>query len=454
MSKSPLANAASSANASGGESAAGSRSAPRRQLTLLDSACLIVGIIVGVGIYQVGPDVARGAAHPIGVLALWLAGGVLSLCGALGYAELAAAYPQAGGDYAYLTRAYGRWAGFLFGWIQLAIVRPGDIVVMAFAFATYAQAVWNPFPHSQQFYAALAVATLTLVNIVGVRHGKWTQNILVFAKVAGLGAIVVVAFLAPHRQETPSAAPLLPVSLALIFVLFTYGGWNEMAYVAAEIVNPARNVLRALVLGMALVTALYLLVNGAFLYALGLGGLAQSQSVAVDAVSGAFPRSAGVLVSILICVSALGAVNGLIFAGARISYAVGRDYRPFKRLGRWNATTGTPVAALVLQGVVALALVGVLGSFVNTLLYTAAPVYLFYLATTLAVIVLRRKDPATPRPYRMWGYPLTPLVFGATCLFLAYSAVRYKPWIALSALGLLLAGVPLFWACTRCQRQD
>jgi amino acid transporter len=292
------------------------------------------------------------------------------------------------------------------------------------------------------------------VNIVGVRHGKWTQNILVFAKVAGLGAIVVVAFLAPHRQETPSTAPLLPVSLALIFVLFTYGGWNEMAYVAAEIINPSRNVLRALVLGMALVTTLYLLVNGAFLYALGLGGLAQSQSVAVDAVTGAFPRAAGVLVSILICVSALGAVNGLIFAGARISYAVGRDYKPFTWLGRWNAATGTPVAALVLQGVVALALVGVLGSFVNTLLYTAAPVYLFYLATTLAVIVLRRKDPATPRPYRMWGYPLTPLVFGTTCLFLAYSAVRYRPWIALSALGLLLAGVPLFWACTRCQRQD
>jgi basic amino acid/polyamine antiporter, APA family len=446
--------AAAPANASRGETAGASPAAPRRQLTLLDSVCLIVGIIVGAGIYQVGPDVAKGGAGPIGFLALWLAGGVLSLCGALGYAELAAAYPQAGGDYAYLTRAYGRWAGFLFGWLQLAIVRPGDIVVMAFAFATYAQAVWKPFAHSQQFYASLAVATLTLVNITGVRQGKWTQNLLTFTKVAGLAAIVLVAFLASDRQEPPPAAPALPMSLALIFVLFTYGGWNEMAYVAAEVVNPARNLLRTMILGMGIVTTLYLLVNGAFVYALGYSGVAQSQSVAVDAVSATFPRAAGVLISILICISALGAVNGLIFAGARISYALGRDYRLFRWLGRWNETTGTPVAALILQGVVALMLVCALGSFVNTLLYTAAPVYLFYLFTTLSVMVLRRKDPATPRPYRVWGYPLTPVVFGATCVFLAYSAVVYKPWIALSALGLLLAGLPLFWAARWFQKQE
>ncbi len=408
-----------------------------------------MGIIVGAGIYQVGPDVAKGVAHPVWFLALWLLGGALSLCGALGYAELAAAYPQAGGDYAYLTRAYGRWAGFLFGWLQTAIVRPGDIVVMAFAFATYAQTLWKPFAHTQQFYAGLAVVFLTLVNIAGVRQGKWTQNLLTFAQLAGLAAIVVVAFLAPREQQTAPVQPVLPASLALIFILFTFGGWNEIAYVAAEVVNPARNLLRALVLGMTVVTALYLLVNGAFLHALGFSGLTESKSVAVDAVSGSFPRAAVALISILICISALGAVNGLIFTGARISYAVGRDYPAFNWLGQWNARTGTPVAALLVQGAIALVLVGILGSFVNTLLYTAAPVYLFYFATTISVMVLRRKDPATPRPYRMWGYPVTPLVFGATCVFLAYSAVVYKPWVALSALGLLLLGLPLFQLCSR-----
>ncbi len=423
---------------------------PQRQLTLLDSTCLIVGIIVGVGIYQVAPDVAKGTSGSLGVLAVWLVGGALSLCGALSYAELATTYPQAGGDYAYLTRAYGRWAGFLFGWIQLAIVRPGDIAVMAFAFATYARTLYDPlapgpFLGSQQLYAWLAVAVLTTINVAGVRQGKWTQNLLTIVKVIGLVAIVGVALAAPGPTSSLPAAEPLPLSLALILVLFTYGGWNEMAFVAGEVVNPRRNILRALVLGTLAVTALYLLVNTAFLHALGYPGLTASGAVAVDAISTVFPSHAGALISVLVCLSALGAVNGLIFAGARISYAVGCDHRVFRPLGKWHAGTGTPVRALVFQGGIAMLLIGLLGSFLNTVLYTAAPVYLFYLASNAAVMVLRRKEPAVERPYRVWGYPATPLVFSAACAFLAYSAIAYKPWVALSALGILLVGVPLYW---------
>jgi len=210
------------------------KATPQRQLTLLDSVWLIVGIIVGAGIYQVAPDVAKGTSSGLGMMAVWLLGGVLSLCGALGYAELATAYPQQGGDYAYLTRAYGRWAGFLFGWIQLVIVRPGDIAVMAFAFATYARTLYDPlgqgsFSTSQQLYACSAVAALTMVNILGVRQGKWTQNLLTFAKVLGLVAIVGLALVAPHSVPPPPGVESLPLSLALILVLFTFGGWNEMA---------------------------------------------------------------------------------------------------------------------------------------------------------------------------------------------------------------------------------
>jgi amino acid transporter len=371
------------------------------------------------------------------------------LCGALGYAELATAYPQEGGDYAYLTRAYGRWAGFLFGWIQLAIVRPGDIAVMAFAFATYARALYDPlaqgaFPYSQQFYAGAAVVALTIVNVIGVRQGKWTQNLLTLAKIVGLMAIVAVAaFGTPGAATAPPADPL-PLSLALILVLFTFGGWNEMTYVAAEVVNPRRNIVRALVLGTASVTLLYLCVNGAFLHALGYAGLTISPAVAADTVSTLFPSAARALVSGLVCVSALGAVNGLIFAGARISYAVGCDHSVFRSLGGWDARWGTPARSLVLQGVIALGLIGVLGSFLNTLLYTAAPVYLFFLASNLAVMVLRRREPQTPRPYRAWGYPITTAVFCVTCAFLCYSAIRYKPDVALAALGILGAGLPLY----------
>ena len=423
---------------------------PRPALTLLDSTCLIVGIIIGAGIYQMAPAIAQGAGSAGGVLGIWLLGGLLSLCGALSYAELATAYPKEGGDYVYLNRAYGPWAGFLFGWAQLAIVRPGDIAVMAFAFATYARAVWDPFagtsfPYGQQVFAVGATALLTWINVLGVREGKWTQNLLTGVKALGLLFIVGTACVAPPAGAgvTPAqGAP--PFSLALIFVLFTYGGWNEMAYVAAEVKDSRRNIVRALCLGMAAVTGLYLLVNSAFLWVLGYGGLTASSAVAAETVAKVLPNLGGPLIAALVCISALGAVNGLVFTGARISYAMGADHRLFRALGQWHPRRGTPAAALVVQGAIAIVLILALGSFVDAVLYTAAVVYTFYLASTLAVIVLRRKEPEVERPYRVPGYPFTPLLFAAVCLFLIQSAVRYKPAVAAVACLLLLAGVPLW----------
>ncbi len=422
---------------------------PKQALSLFDSTCLIVGIIIGSGIYQAAPDIAKGTSSWLGVLAIWVLGGGLSLCGALGYAELASAYPREGGDYVYLTRAYGSWAGFLFGWIQLAVVRPGDIAVMAFAFATYARAVYDPWAgvsaaYGQAIYASLAVVVLTLVNIAGVREGKWTQNVLTMAKAVGLLVIVGVAIVAPKGCPVTETFGRLPLSVALILVLFTYGGWNEMAYVAAEVKNPHRNIVRALVLGTVAVTVLYLLVNGAFLYALGYAGTAGSKAVAADAISTVVPHIGPNLISALICISALGAVNGLIFTGARISFAVGAEHRVFRRLGTWHPRTGTPVWALAVQGFIAVGLIVSLRSFVDTVLYTAAAVYSFYLATSMAVIVLRFKEPRVERPYRVTGYPMTTLIFCAVCAFLIYSAVAYKPSIAAISLAILTLGLPLY----------
>ena len=424
---------------------------PKKALTLFDCTSLTVGIIIGAGLYQMAPDIARGAGSGWGVLALWAVGGLISLFGALGYAELASAWPRHGGDFVYLSKAYGPWAGFLFGWIQTVIVRPSDIAIMAFAFAMYGRQIRDPFAgssfaHGDQVFAAAAVLAMTAINIIGVREGKWTQNLLTTLKVAGLLVIIGAALLAPARTAAPAAALVdpMPVSVALILVLFTFGGWNEMAFVAAEVRNPKRNIVRALVLGTAAVTLLYLLANAAFLRSLGYEGMAASGAVAVDAVSGVFPEVGGRLISLLISISALGAVNGLIFAGGRISYAVGAEHRAFRALGRWNPRTGTPVRSLLLQAAVSLALIMVLGSFVNTILYMAAAVYTFYLATSIAVIVLRRKEPGAERPYRVAGYPWPTLVFCAVCLFLIYSAVAYRPLIAACCLALLLAGYPVF----------
>jgi len=438
------------------------RTQPQRQLSLFDSTCIIVGIIIGAGIYAMAPQVAQGGAgigdwinenlpslglevsRWLGVLSLWLIGGVISLCGALGYAELATAWPMEGGDYVYLSKAYGRWAGFLFAWIQLAIVRPGDIVAMAFAFAIYARAVFDPLtdagiPYAQQVYAGAAVLVLTGINAIGVRQGKWTQNLLTSVKVVGLVLIVAVAVFAPQGAPRPASFSPLPVSLALVFVLFTYGGWNEMAYVAAEVKNPRKNITRALVLGTTAVIVLYLLVNGAFLYSLGYEPMAGSKAVATDVVAKVFPRVGAGLISGLVCISALGAVNGLIFTGARITYAMGAEHRLFRGLGRWHAKTGTPLPALLVQGAIALGMIAVLGDLVETLLYTAPAVYLFYLATTLSVVVLRFREPRAERPYRMTLFPLPVVVFSGVCGYLIYSCVSYACHVAPKSLRVMAA---------------
>ena len=423
---------------------------PKRELSLFDSTCIITGIIVGVGIYQMAPDIARGAQTWWGVPAIWIVGGLLSLAGAMSYAELATAYPQQGGDYVYLSKAYGRWAGFLFGWAQLAVVRPGDIAVPAFAFATYARAIYDPLAAhdgvSQRVFAGAAVLVLTIINILGVTQGKWTQNLLTTAKGLGLLAIVGVAVVAPRGAGTPvSYDGLMPMTLplALIFVLFVYGGWNEMAYVAAEVRNPRHNILRALLVGTVAVMVLYLLVNGAFLYTLGYNGLATSKAVASDAIGTVFPVVGSRLISALVCISALAAVNGLIFTGARISYAMGEDHRLFRALGRWDQRTGTPIWALAVQGLIALALIVAFGGYIDAILYTAAAVYTFYLGTSLAVIVLRFKEAGVERPYKVTGYPITPLIFSGVCLLLIWNSINYARSFKPKSLIVLVAALGL-----------
>jgi amino acid transporter len=427
---------------------------PKKELSLFDSTCLIVGIIIGAGIYETAPSVARSVDSVWNLFALWIAGGVLSLAGALCYAELASAYPRAGGDYVYLSRAYGRWAGFLFGWIQLVIVRPGDIALMAFIFARYARQLYDPCSGLEGWrgesmyliYAAAAVSLLTLINIIGVRQGKWVQNILTVVKTMGLALIIVVGLFFPAgAPQAPSQSPWVPsLSVAMVMVLFTYGGWNEMAFIAAEVKNPKRNILRALVTGTVAVIVLYLLANASFLRSLGHEGMGNTSAIAVDSIKGLFGEYGSRVFAVIICISALGAVNGLIFAGARISYALGREHGLFRVMGKWHPATGTPVGALITQGVIAMILIVAFGSFERTILYTAAAVYLFYLATSISVIVLRHKEPTVERPFKVTGYPVTPLVFAGACGLLIYGGATYKPAETAICIGILLAGLPVY----------
>lgn len=421
----------------------------RKELSLFDSTCLVVGIIIGAGIYETAPTIAASMSSGLGVMAIWLVGGLLALSGALCYAELATTYPRAGGDYIYLNRAYGPWAGFLFGWAQMVIVRPGDIALLAFIFSRYAQTLYAPV--GSITYAAAAVIAFTVINIVSVRTGKWTQNVLTVTKIVGMLVMIVVCLLAPGPPATATAQPPVTmggIELALILVLFTFGGWSELGYVAAEVKRPHRNIVRALVCSIAVVTALYVLMNGAFLYALGLSNMAVSQAVAVDAVAVVLPKVAEKAIAVLVCVSALGAINGVVFTGARISSALGSEHAPLRVLGRWNRHRGTPTSSLVVQGCVSLAIVLLAGSFIDTILYTAPIVWVFFLATALSVFVLRRKDRGTPRPYKIAGHPATTIIYSACCVFMIYSAVSYalaqKPIGVIVSASIVLIGALVY----------
>jgi amino acid transporter len=428
-------------------------------LTLFDSTCIIVGIIIAAGIYRSSPDVARLAPSATVLVGLWLAGGALSLLGALCYAELATAYPQEGGDYVYLTRAFGRRVGFLFAWCQLWIVRPGSIGAMAYAFAEYANRIWPRAEGGRGayvlvMYAAASIAILTTVNMLGVREGKWTQNVLTVAKVIGLTAIVAVGLLhaapastAPVTATASSGLSWADMGLAMIFVLFTYGGWNEMAYVAGEVKEPRKNILRALLLGTLAVTVIYVSVNLAFLHGVGLNGARQA-TVAADVLELGIGPWAGLTMSLLICISALGAINGQIFTGSRIYFAMGREHRLYAWLGRWNTRRGTPLCSLLIQGAITVLLVVCFGlsrdGFESMVKFTTPGFWFFLMLVGGAVFVLRLREPAVDRPCRVPGYPVTPALFCLSCAWLVYAslahAVEHRSWEALWSMGVLLVG--------------
>ncbi len=421
----------------------------RKTLSLFDSTCIIVGIIIGAGIYETAPMVAGAMGGGSGTIAIWLIGGLLALAGALNYAELATTYPKQGGDYVYLSRAYGPGAGFLFAWSQLVIIRPGDIVLMAFVFGRYASRIY-PLPFGIAGYAASAVIVLGAINIIGVRQAKWTQNILTVIKVGGLAAIAAIGLLAKPQtvQQESLIGADFDVPLALILVLFTFGGWNEMAYVAAEVKNAHKNIVRALLWGTGTVTVLYVLVNISFLYSLGYSGTVNSQAVAVDTAAAVLPGLAERVIGVMICISSLGAANGLIFTGARISYALGSEHPLFGLLGRWNQRLGTPVWALMTQSCIGLAMILFAGSFINTIFYTAPLVWTFFLATGLSVWVLRRKEPQAERRFKVPLFPLPTLVFCAISAMMLYStaayAVRNRPMGFIIAISCVAAGAVIY----------
>ncbi len=458
-----------------------------------DTVSIIVGIVVGVAIFKSPQVIFNNVNGPWQLMAVWVLGGLLVFVGALCYAELATTYPRSGGDYVYLTRAYGSWVGFLFGWGQLVVIMTGTgIGAMAFAFSDYSIALWNLDPSGNivdreraEFVASRVTETwgigfavgvvvfLSFVNLLGVVLGKTIQNILTVAKIVSVLGIIVVGLICDGSGSLQVVAKSdANFGVAMILVLYAYGGWNNVAYIAAEVRDPQRNIPKALLFGIGGITLIYLLVNAAYMFGLGFDGTRDSGAPAAKLLETMLGDWGSKSMSLLVMVSALGAVNGLIFTGSRIYASLGEDHRMFAVLGRWHPKIGVPVWSILSQAVVAIFLIiavgtptgrniidGMLqgigiktlswdqyfGGF-DTLVASTAPVFwTFFLLTGISLFVLRWKDRDIERPFQVPFYPVIPIIFCLTSVYMLYCSIIYAKTLSLLGIVPLLLGVPLYF---------
>jgi amino acid transporter len=423
--------------------------APRRRLSTLYVGMLAVAMVVGAGVFKAPAEAASNAGSAFWLYAIWTIGGVLTLAGALCYSELATAFPNAGGDYHFLRLAYGKGVAFLFAWGRFAIINSGSIAFLGFVIGDHLNAVraLHLGEFGSSIYAAASVVSLTLFNLRGVYKDAAANFSMTGLEIVGLLIITAAALwlaiegvppLAP-APETPLASPPASIALALVFVLLAFGGWSEIATLSAEVKDARFGMARAHTLSIIVITLLYLLVNWAFLRGLGLQGLAESEAPAVDLMSRAFGGSAALLIAIAVALAAITSINATIIVGARTTYAAARDYPALGALGRWDESRGAPAPAIWAQGAMSLALVG-LGAwtrngFQTIVDYTFPAFWLFLAMSGIALIVLRFTRREAPRPFRTPLYPLTPIVFAASSIWMLVSSLDYLAHLANPRIG-------------------
>jgi APA family basic amino acid/polyamine antiporter len=435
-----------------------SAAAPQQLISVRDGVALIVGMVIGAGIFKAPSIVAGSSASGGEFLLAWVFGGIASLCGALVYAELSGRFPETGGEYRFLSRAYGPGTAFVFAWSRMTVIQTGAIAAVSFVFGDYAQQILPLGAHGGAIYATLGVLALTALNLAGTPQSKALQSLMSLALIIGLAAIAIAGIAAP----APVPAAPKPMSgdfgLAMIFVLLTYGGWNEAAYIAGEVRDPRRNMVRILIGAIALITLLYLVVNLAYLRALGIDGMRGSKAVAADVMRVAAGEGSAVVIALIVCLAALTTMNAAILTGARASFAFGRDFGMFRVLGDWRASGSTPANALLAQCTVAIALI--LASaftpdgFSAMVAYTSPVFWTFFLLCGVALFVFRVRDGA-PTGFSVPLYPLVPILFCAVCAYMLYSSVNYVRFAVafgvavLVGIGVMAVGIPLYLAARR-----
>jgi APA family basic amino acid/polyamine antiporter len=424
---------------------------PKHTLSTIDIVSLIVGTVLGAGIFKVPSMVAGQIQSEYFIIAVWLVGGAVSLVGALCYAELASTFPHVGGEYHFLERAFGKRLAFLYGWSRSAIIVTGSIAFLAITLGDYLTKIISLGEYSGTIWAILVTVLLSGLNALGIREGKTTQNFLTLLEVGGVIAIIVTGFMidsppqvAQLASTTTSATPSVgALSLAMVFVLLTYGGWNEAAYVSSEARDPKRGILKGLLLGLSLVTLLYLLVNLSYLHAFGAEGMGKSSALASDLFDKAYGRGSAVIFSAIVVFSCLNSINATIIFGSRSSFALGQDWKVFRWIGDWHHS-GTPRKAIFLQCLIAVMLILFAAfarqGFESIVEFTTPVFWFFILLVSISVFILRVRHPDIPRPYRVPFFPFLPIVFTLTSAWLLWSSLAYSGVGALVGVACLGVG--------------
>jgi len=424
-----------------------------RKLGLVDASAIVVGTVIGSGIFIVPGAIARNLPSTWIILSVWLAAGVVSFFGALAFAELGAMMPSTGGQYVYLRESYGPFWAFLFGWVLFLVIRTGSTATLAVGFSLYLSYLFPLSPLLGKLAAAALIALLTWVNYRGVESGALVQNIFTFLKVLGLLLLALIAFLGPQAAAFQSAPAMDEFSwgqlgVAMMACLWAFNGWFAISLVAGEVKSPGRNLPRSLALGLAVIIAIYLLANLAYMKVLPLSEIAATDRVAAVMAERAIGPLGGTFVALTILLSIVGATNGGIMTAPRVYFAQARDGLFFQKLAEVHPRFQTPASAILVQGVWA-GILALSGSYVRLFSFAMFAAWIFYGMTVAGVLILRHKYPALPRPYKMWGYPVTPFLFAAFSLWLVLNTLVTTPGPSLVAILIISSGIPVYYLWKR-----
>ncbi len=427
---------------------------PQRLLSPLGAVAIIVGIVIGAGIFKT-PSIVADITGDVGwALTIWIGGALISLAGALCYAELATLYPHAGGDYHFLTKAYGKNISFLYGWAKAMVINTGSIALLAFVFGDYMTKVIPLGSQSVIYWAVVIVVVLTIVNLIGIQASARIQTALTVLEVSGLIAIIIAGFglftaplppviNPPLFSSTPQLGML---GLGMVFVLLTFGGWNESAYISAELKGTPQTIVRVIVLSILIISIIYLLTNMALINGLGLKQLANSKAASADLLGLAFGPIGEKLLGLFVAIASLTSINATMIVGARTNFAMGEDWYCLRKMAHWEPSRGTPNFAYLVQGFISLALVGFgalqSDGFEAMVEFTAPVFWSFLFLVGISLFILRAKDRQT-RIFSVPLYPITPLIFCIACAYLAYSSFSYahSKGAVMISLYVMLAGL-------------